>query len=131
MNWNLIGWLAATAYTGVGVALPILYPEYKSSGYFFLLTAGLAGLLTVIVLVHKPGASLRARIGMGRTMLIGGLTGTWLFLTFTVGVAIWLLLQPQPVASTAPATVTEDGPLRWFSTLEMEGGRHRGAPSSP
>ena len=84
MNWNLIGWLAATAYTGVGVALPILYPEYKSSGYFFLLTAGLAGLLTVIVLVHKPGASLRARIGMGRTMLIGGLTGTWLFLTFTV-----------------------------------------------
>jgi hypothetical protein len=128
MDWNLIGWLAGLAVAGAGVALPFLYPEYRSSGYAFLLIGGLAGLLTVVGVVHKLGGALRPRIGMGRTMLIGGLTGTWLFLTFTLGVAIWLLLAPQPVVSTQPATVTQDGPLTWYANLSMEGGPGLGRP---
>jgi hypothetical protein len=126
MDWNLIGWLAALAYCGAGVALPVLYPEYRSSGYFFLSSAGLAGLLTVIGLVLRGGAALR--IGMGRTMLIGGLIGTWLFLTFSVGVAVWLLLQPSPVVSTQPTAATQDGPLTWYTNLSMEGGPPVGRP---
>jgi hypothetical protein len=117
MGWDLIGWLAALAYCGVGVALPILYPEYRSSGYFFLSTAGLTGLLTVIGLVHKLGGALRARIGMGPTMLVGGLIGTWVLLTFTLVVGIWLLLAPQPVVSSQPVTVAQDGPLTWYANL--------------
>lgn len=128
MGWDLIGWLAALAYCGVGVALPILYPELRSAGYFFLATAGLAGLLTVIGLVHKVGGRLRARIGLGQTMLIGGLTGTWLFFTFTVAVAVWLLAKPQTVVSTPAAGITQDGPLTWYANLEMEGGPGLGRP---
>jgi hypothetical protein len=128
MGWDLIGWLAALAYCGAGVALPVLYPELRSTGYFFLVSGGLAGLLTVIGLVHKIGGAVRTRIGMGRTMLIGGLAGTWLFLTFTVGVAIWLLLSPQPVVSTPVANVAQDGPLTWYANLSMEGGPSLGRP---
>ena len=128
MDWNLIGWLGALAYCGVGVALPYLFPDYRSSGYFFLWSAGLAGLLAVIGLVHKVGKPLHSRIGLGRTMLIGGLAGAWLFLTFTVGVGIWLLLKPEPAVSTTTATVTQDGPLTWYTNVSMEGGPPYGRP---
>ncbi|WP_425906991.1 hypothetical protein [Nitrobacter sp. TKz-YC02] len=128
MDWNLIGWLAAFAYGGVGVALPILFPEYRSSGYFFLSSAGLAGLLTVIGLVQRVGGALRTRIGMGRTVLIGGLIGTWLFLTFSIGVAVWLLLQPSSMVSTQPTAAAQDGPLTWYTNLSMEGGPPIGRP---
>ena len=127
MNWNLIGWLAAVAIGGAGTGLTYLYPEHRSFGYALLVIAGLTGFLTVIGLVHKLGGGLRTRIGMGRTMLIGGLTGTWILLTFTVAVAIWLLLTPQPVVST-PTVSTQDGPLTWYANLVMEGGPPRGLP---
>jgi hypothetical protein len=128
MDWNLIGWFAALSYCGAGVALPVLYPELRSTGYWFLASAGLAGLLTVFGLGHKLAGPLRARIGMGRTMLVGGLTGTWLFLTFTAGVAIWLLLAPQAVVSNTAAPVAQDGPLTWYVNLVMEGGPNLGRP---
>ena len=61
-------------------------------------------------------------------LLLIGLAGTWLFMTVAVGAAAWIIWAGQDLtigSSRIPGN-PDDGPMRWFRNLVMEGGPNLG-----
>lgn len=129
MGWNGIGWFVAVCLGAAGTAVTFLYPAYREFGYFLLGIAALCFCAAVWGALRLGWPHLRAlhtRIGTAKTMLLVGIVGTWVFVTFTFGVVSWMIAYP-PATAQAAAPI-DDGPLRWFSNLEMEGGPRLGRP---
>src|SRR4051794_21501327 len=130
MGWNGIGWFIALGLGALGSAVTYLWPAFRWFG-FLLVAVGLAAILIAIVgTIRSCWPLIRAssiRLGAVKTMLLVGLLGTWIFLTLTLGAFAWSLMH-QDVEAKASAGLSEDGPLRWYSNLEMEGGPPLGRP---
>lgn len=129
MGWNGIGWFIALGLGALGSAVTYLWPSFREFGYF-LVAVGVIALVVATVGVVRSGwphfKALGVRLGAVRTMLLVGLLGTWLFLTLTLGVFAWMHLRGAE--AKAAASRADDGPLKWFSNLEMEGGPPLGRP---
>jgi hypothetical protein len=63
-------------------------------------------------------------MGIAHVLILIGLFGAWLFMTIALGAVAWLAIAGAPGFLGAPQPVQEDGPLVWFSNLELEGGMH-------
>jgi hypothetical protein len=129
MGWNGIGWFVAAFLGAAGTAVTYLFPSRRESGYVLLAVAALC-LLGAVWGSVQPGwprfRALQTRIGTAKIMLLAGLAGivgSWIFLTFTLAVAAWMVADP------ASTTANESGgPLKWYTNLEMEGGPPLGRP---
>lgn len=129
MGWNGIGWFIALGLGALGSAVTYLWPNFREFGYF-LVAVGVLALVVAIVGALRSGwphfKALSTRLGAVKIMLLAGLLGTWLFLTLTLGVFAWMHLQGA--TAKAATSAVDDGPLKWFSNLEMEGGPPLGRP---
>jgi hypothetical protein len=129
MGWNGIGWLIALGLSALGTAVTYLWPGAREFGYFLLGIGAIAFLLATLGAIRCGWPylkALRVRLGAARTMLLVGILGTWIFLTLTLGIVAWTVVQPT---MSAPATVAaDDGPISWFTNLEMQGGPALNAP---
>jgi hypothetical protein len=123
MGWNGIGWFVAVCLGLAGTALTYLYPTHREFGFVLLAIAALCFLAAVwgtLRLGWPHVHALRSRIGTARTMLLASIVGTWIFLTFALAIVAWTIVNPP--ASSRAAILAEEGPLIWYSNLEMEGG---------
>lgn len=55
--------------------------------------------------------------------LLAALTGAWLSLGLALGVTAWMVFGKQGfIANAGEVSASDDGPMKWFRNLEMEGG---------
>lgn len=130
MGWNGIGWLVAVGLSALGTAVTYLWPGAREFGFFLLGVALLTFVVAAIGAIRSGWPQIKAlglRLGAARSMLLIGILGTWIFLSFTLAVLAWTIAYP-PVTAQAAVVPVDDGPLRWFSNLEMEGGPPAGRP---
>ncbi|WP_156433701.1 hypothetical protein [Bradyrhizobium retamae] len=99
-----------------------LWPSAREFGY------GLLGVGTFALAVAASGAllsiwdRLKSKVGAARTMLLFGILGTWVFLTFSVVLFVWAIFHPRPMPLQASAPARDDGPLQWYYNIVMNGG---------
>jgi hypothetical protein len=139
MGWNGIGWMVAVGLSALGTAVTYLWPGAREFGYFLLGVGALAFMVAGIGAIRSGWPHLkvlRIRLGAARMMLLFGILGTWVFVSFTLAIVAWMIAHQ---ASPANATATDEGPLSWVQNFSMEGGmggpnlfslRFRGANTS-
>lgn len=99
MGWDGINWLVALGLSLLGTGLTYLWPAEREFGYGIFAIAVLALIVAVVgaILKWPPANALTTRLGKAKMVLLLGVLGTWLFLTFTLAVLAWTLLaQPIP-----------------------------------
>lgn len=120
MGWTGIGWWIAIGLGAAGTAVTFLWPSAREFGYILL------GIALLSFFVAGTGAvrsvwphlrSLNIRLGAASAMLLFGIIGTWIFISFTMGVAAWVVAHP---ANPAKATSGDDGPISWVYNLSMD-----------
>jgi hypothetical protein len=120
---------------GPGAGLWILALAAQVSGYqntaVALFLIGLAFFFFVAPLCHyvqrwnwQRKERGQSTMGVSQFLLFGGLLGLWLSVTVTLGAVAWIIVSGGSLA--IPQVAIDDGPLRWFANLEMEGGPQLG-----
>jgi hypothetical protein len=106
-----------------GVA-PVKYPQYAGLADFIFWAA----VFLLFALIAVMGWSNRKHLIAGakrltgiQWVLISGIGGTWLFLTITLAMLSWLVLN-NSASGIGIAQAKDDGPLTWFYNLTFYGG---------
>jgi hypothetical protein len=128
MGLNGIGWLVAVGLSALATAITYLWPAARGFGYLLFIIGVLAFAVAVFGAIRFGWPQVKAmsvRLGVLNTALLIGVVGAWVLLPPTIGAVTWILLHQGEEAKTS---TSDDGPLRWFANLEMEGGPPLGRP---
>jgi hypothetical protein len=120
MGWTGIGWWIALGLGAAGTAVTYLWPAAREFGYV-LLGIAIFSFAAAGVGAAKSGwphiKALGIRLGTARTMLLFGIIGIWIFVSFTMGIAGWIVAHPTTPANSASS---DDGPISWVYNLSMD-----------
>jgi hypothetical protein len=124
MSWNTIGWCVALGLGALGSAISYIAPAAALFGYFLLAVAALS-FFAALWGACRSGLpyikDFNDRLGAKKMMLLVGIAGTWLFLTFTLGVIAWRIALPN-AKQIEQTDDSQEGPISWIRNFTMEGG---------
>lgn len=124
MQSGRLGTLVGFGLSAIGAGIALVDPPMKGAGWTFI-TLGVCvialALPSWIYSNRKLINAWAARVGTVQIILLAGLVGTWLSMTAAFGAAAWIIWNGGAVLG-AQQSSQDEGPLKWFYNVTLEGG---------